>query len=352
MFKLNLLSSVLVFCAFSGCVSAEVQFPVVPDSVLGIVWDRSGALPTGSTPHLVPAPDSVKNWGKSWNNYSTDSKLIAELEKGDFSKTSLDANFKSEAATFWELSNNFADRYYNRLHPSPAKSDEGIVISSTDPGFKVPTSGIGSGGGESPEGIPKLSGSYKPSDVRYKLGDVGPGGGIVFLVSPDGKSGMEARWNNNPWPAMTTFQDWGCNGKPLSSGFADRIGTGSINSLFLADKPCMERIHGSDDFVGAILFSQSEVYNHFDDWYIPSASEARVLAELVVAYKVHGKDRRFYDFKGYFWTSTQYIPSLPLRNSKFAVSIYIPESARGSLSNPLNYVRRDSNLQLVFVRKL
>jgi hypothetical protein len=120
--------------------------------------------------------------------------------------------------------------------------------------------------------IPKTSSTT--ASVSYKVGDTGPGGGIIFykdLARPVGSQYFEAAcagWSDgicggddiaDPRPA------WGCRGVALSGADGSAIGDGKQNTADIV-KECKEaRIAASlaDDLV---LGSQS-------DWFLPSKDE-------------------------------------------------------------------------------
>ncbi len=97
----------------------------------------------------------------------------------------------------------------------------------------------------------------------YKIGDVGPGGGIVFYTTDNGKHGLEAA------PADLTPSDWGCFGD-LIGGTSQAIGTGAANTAAIIGG-CV-----SAEVTAAERANDYEL-NGFTDWFLPSKDELNQL---------------------------------------------------------------------------
>ena len=120
--------------------------------------------------------------------------------------------------------------------------------------------------------IPKTSSTM--ASVSYKVGDTGPGGGIIFykdLARPVGSQYFEAAcagWSDgicggddiaDPQPA------WGCRGVALSGADGSAIGDGKQNTADIV-KECKEaRI--------AALLADDLILGGQSDWYLPSKDE-------------------------------------------------------------------------------
>jgi hypothetical protein len=105
------------------------------------------------------------------------------------------------------------------------------------------------------------------STTTYKVGDVGPGGGIVFYLTPgtNGKQGLEAASVD-----QSSGIQWGCYGTVVG-GTSEAIGTGLANTTAII-KAC-----GTATAAGIAdsYISQTGV----SGWYLPSLGELNQLYE-------------------------------------------------------------------------
>ncbi|MEH6537470.1 MAG: hypothetical protein V7719_13815 [Psychroserpens sp.] len=116
----------------------------------------------------------------------------------------------------------------------------------------------------------------------YEIGDIGPAGGFVFYVAPNG-GGMEVA------PISTQFQtQWGCYSTDIN-GTQSAFGTGINNSELILqyhmdidfyNNP--EQCQAVDPISGILVQSTGDVaakhcddfvFNGFNDWYLPSVDE-------------------------------------------------------------------------------
>ena len=121
---------------------------------------------------------------------------------------------------------------------------------------------------------------------RYKIGDGGPGGGIVFYVSSDELHGLEAAL---PWDQHPSIQ-WSMNYDKLTGANRGGRGAGLHNT---------ERIvinEGAGDYAAQICANFRG--GGYGDWYLPSIEELNLL------YLKKDVIGTFYD--GYYWSSTEY----------------------------------------------
>ena len=118
----------------------------------------------------------------------------------------------------------------------------------------------------------------------YAIGDTGPGGGIVFFVSDDGKHGLEAapedqstgiQWFNGSY--ITTGAVWdGINGERNTDRIITSQGGGSYAALLCAN------------YTGG----------GYGDWYLPSKFELNLLYQQ--------KDVVGGFANGNYWSSSEY----------------------------------------------
>jgi len=105
----------------------------------------------------------------------------------------------------------------------------------------------------------------------YKVGDTGPGGGIVFYVAHDGSHGLEAASEDQSAGAQ-----WGCYGIKVDGVGRGEIGTGALNTADIVAAGCVpfNNVAGK---AAAIIADAYVSPNGFDDWFLPSIDELDVL---------------------------------------------------------------------------
>jgi hypothetical protein len=118
----------------------------------------------------------------------------------------------------------------------------------------------------------------------YAIGDTGPGGGIVFFVSDDGKHGLEAA----PGDQSTGIQ-W-FNGSFILTGAV----WNGINGERNTDRIITSQGHGSY----AALLCANYTGGGYGDWYLPSKYELNLLYQQKAV--VGG-----FATSGNYWSSTE-----------------------------------------------
>ena len=143
---------------------------------------------------------------------------------------------------------------------------------------------------------------------KYKLGDSGEAGGLVFYVTPNGQHGMEAAPSETEMPASVP---WGCMGLNVPNSMGTDIGTGITNTksnenfntdtLWIDDWGCyLFRIY----MPKAWQLTQQFIMNTYGDWYVPSKDEmALIYSNLFLQRR---GDFYFYDKSKprCYWTSS------------------------------------------------
>jgi hypothetical protein len=110
------------------------------------------------------------------------------------------------------------------------------------------------------EGVPTWVVTDCPSG--FVIGDTGPGGGIVFNVTPDGLHGLEAA------PGEQVTSTWGCIITSIT-GTSTIVGSGKANTDLL--------VAGCADADTAAKVAAAYSLGAFDDWYLPSKDELALL---------------------------------------------------------------------------
>jgi hypothetical protein len=116
----------------------------------------------------------------------------------------------------------------------------------------------------------------------FAIGDTGPGGGIVFLITDAGVHGLEAA------PVDQTASAWGCVGTSIA-GTSTAVGTGKANTALI--------VAGCADADTAAKVADAYSIGPFDDWYLPSRDE------LILLYAQKAVVGGFAD--DYYWSSSE-----------------------------------------------
>jgi uncharacterized protein YjbI with pentapeptide repeats len=116
----------------------------------------------------------------------------------------------------------------------------------------------------------------------YTLGSAGPGGGIIFYVTPDGQHGMEAA-------SPLSSADWGCDNIYLGVT-STALGSGASNTALIQSRSLAANCQNSNSPTAmASAFSQGG----YSDWYLPSRDEMALLISNVK------------DTQAIYWTSSE-----------------------------------------------
>jgi hypothetical protein len=139
---------------------------------------------------------------------------------------------------------------------------------------------------KTPQRFGKASLFIAPTTTTYAVGDTGPGGGIVFYLTPgtNGTQGLEAA----PVDQSSGIQ-WGCYGFPVD-GTSEAIGTGLANTLSIIG-PCGR---GTAAGIAFSYISPTGV----SGWYLPSRGE---LTQLFQSNALVGSFANSYGY----WTSSE-----------------------------------------------
>lgn len=143
------------------------------------------------------------------------------------------------------------------------------------------------------------------SGRRYAIGDVGPGGGYVFITptTASNSTGLYFETPEKTWSAAANGDNVtaGLAGGPMCVGALGTtyqgnsntaIGSGAANTTFVAG------LAGSGT---ACYLAENLTYNNYTDWFIPSRDELQELydnrASLGAANSFVGSQ--------YYWSSTE-----------------------------------------------
>jgi hypothetical protein len=145
-------------------------------------------------------------------------------------------------------------------------------------------------------GIPP-KGKLRPSDsVEYEIGDMGPGGGIVFFKKGNSKDGW--RYLEVAPPGTEFSAPWGFfeNGVYGPDGFVTELGLGAGR---LNTHTIIARMDASNRTGSAAQIVRRLSVGGYDDWYIPSKEEMELIWYALAIKGVGGFSRAPY------WTSSQ-----------------------------------------------
>ena len=129
--------------------------------------------------------------------------------------------------------------------------------------------------------------------VTYAVGDVGPAGGLVFLIA----NGLTYEMAPKTWgSAETTRVPW-CSDTTTSilGAVGTAVGTGSANTTAMLNLPCTS---------GAAVAARAYSGGGFTDWFLPSQDE---LNEMWLYSQVGGFSTATYGFEATssYWSSSQ-----------------------------------------------
>lgn len=130
---------------------------------------------------------------------------------------------------------------------------------------------------------------------KYKVGDTGPAGGIIFYVNPNAKADkwtyLEVGKSDVSDQGSYEFK-WGATGEECGTG--EKTGDGLDNTRKLSGK-------GSSYQAASAVYGKDLYDNKYKDWFIPSKEEIKLLYESIKSgeldYKSFSAD--------YYWTSSE-----------------------------------------------
>lgn len=130
---------------------------------------------------------------------------------------------------------------------------------------------------------------------KYKVGDTGPAGGIIFYVNPNAKADkwtyLEVGKSDVSDQGSYEFK-WGATGEECGTG--EKTGDGLNNTKKLSGK-------GSSYQAASAVYGKDLYGNKYKDWFIPSKEEIKLLYESIKSgeldYKSFSAD--------YYWTSSE-----------------------------------------------
>jgi hypothetical protein len=159
-----------------------------------------------------------------------------------------------------------------------------------------------------------------PTERIYRIGDIGPAGGIIFYDKGSSSGGwryLEAA------PAETERGDM--TGFPSNTSYAEitdrSFGAGLMNTRVYLEKLRINRVAGNT----ALHVCDGLVYNGYNDWYLPS------LDELLRMYNILHDNRTAGFQRAKYWTSTCH----PM-NSSYPGAAYFVDFSNGQAT--ISYV--------------
>ncbi len=108
---------------------------------------------------------------------------------------------------------------------------------------------------------------------EYQVGDIGPGGGIIFFV--DSSNNFPGWTYLEAAPLETEFASlpWGLNGVDINISPGTNLGDGSRNTNAIVSA------HGT--LSNAARSTRQLVHNGLNDWYLPSRDELQLMYEVL-----------------------------------------------------------------------
>ena len=136
------------------------------------------------------------------------------------------------------------------------------------------------------------------SDTVYHVGDIGPGGGIVFYDQGYISGGwryleaapVSTEWTSKQWGGRNTLVGAAAQGTTLGSG---EVNTEAIVALYGGNEP----YSGLSDYAAKLCYDLA--YGGQTDWYLPSADELVKIYENLHVAGLGGFT------SNYYWSSTE-----------------------------------------------
>lgn len=130
---------------------------------------------------------------------------------------------------------------------------------------------------------------------KYKVGDTGPAGGIIFYVNPNAKADkwtyLEVGKSDVSDQGSYEFK-WGATGEECGTG--EKTGDGLNNTKILSRK-------GSSYQAASAVYDKDLYGNKYKDWFIPSREESMLLYESLK----NGELDPEYFSPGFYWSSSE-----------------------------------------------
>lgn len=129
--------------------------------------------------------------------------------------------------------------------------------------------------------------------LEYKVGDIGPVGGVVIHVTYDGKHGIEASTDRIESAA------WGCSKTYVLGADAVTIGSGLGNFNRMIRFECDGTFSMTGHETYNIAYNVAIfMKNNFEDWYLPSVDEMIILVDTF-------NKKGIQIPRKHYWTSSQ-----------------------------------------------
>lgn len=130
---------------------------------------------------------------------------------------------------------------------------------------------------------------------KYKVGDTGPAGGIIFYVNPNSKADkwtyLEVGKSDVSDQGTYEFK-WGATGEECGTG--EKTGDGLNNTKKLSGK-------GSSYQAASAVYGKDLYGNKYKDWFIPSKGEIKLLYESIKSGELYPE----YFSPGFYWSSSE-----------------------------------------------
>lgn len=137
---------------------------------------------------------------------------------------------------------------------------------------------------------------------KYKVGDTGPAGGIIFYVNPKAKAD---KWTylevgksdiSDSSHSSTQGSDY-FKWRPtvVDCGTGEKIGDGLNNTKKLSEK-------GSDYQAAYAVYGKDLYGNKYKDWFIPSKEEFNLLYESLKDGKL---EPSLFSLEAFYWSSSE-----------------------------------------------
>ena len=153
-----------------------------------------------------------------------------------------------------------------------------------------------------------LAADKKANTPTYVIGGTGPGGGIIFYVSSDGKHGLETARND-----QSNGIQWSNGILRVTGTKGDGINAGEMNTAIIIATQISDDQTGNFAAKIAADYSiqgdgvtrcstSSATETCYGDWYLPSRHELNLMYENIGPTSILGNVG---GFSGIYWSSTE-----------------------------------------------
>lgn len=112
------------------------------------------------------------------------------------------------------------------------------------------------------------------SNREYKIGETGPGGGIIFWIDENGRGLEITPFDLESGGYYNYRMEWSENAKDIPEALGKAIGAGEINTNRI--------VEALGDYESAAKLCYDLEFNGYNDWFLPSIDELNLVYENII----------------------------------------------------------------------